>query len=113
MIILQAKFTGKDSLGFKSGEKYNLSLSCYGSSFGSRSLQFGPISIETNAGTFPNYKKLRCEYSKLDKFFENWQVDKINHYDTSNTAISGEHDSSEFKSLLYSNMRESKIRLLV
>lgn len=67
MILLTAKFTGKDSLGFKNGTRYRLSLNQHG-------IQ---ISIVTKEGEFPDYKELRCDYGNIDLFLKNWEVQKL------------------------------------
>lgn len=76
MILIQAKFKGKDSLGFKNGEFYYLNLEV-------RSLYSSwRIEIQTNMGTYPNYTKLRCEYGSIKTFLQNWIPVKINREDS-------------------------------
>jgi hypothetical protein len=69
MILLTAKFTGKNSLGFRNGVNYRLSLILYGLD--------REVSIKTKDGEFPDYKELRCDYGSLDLFLKNWEIEKI------------------------------------
>lgn len=80
MISLVSKFTGKNSIGFKNGKIYMVSLELYPN---------GGISIRAKESEFPQYKDLRCEYGNINKFLENWEVQKINEVKNKYEIISG------------------------
>lgn len=80
MITLKAKFIGKTSLGFTTNKEYELMMD----------LKSTEIDIESKVGVFPNEEVLRCVYSNISKFLENWEVLSINGMDTkSKHCISG------------------------
>lgn len=109
MIVLQAKFNGKSSLGFINNEIYYLGLKI--SDIVSSTNSHSYVEIETNSGSFPNYTKLRCEYSNIRKFLENWKPLKINTIEIISPEISKnwQHTISSIKS----SIREQKLEKLL
>jgi len=114
MIILQAKFVGKDSLGFKSGLNYNLRFEVTSAGMTS-AVNYKPVAsidgirISTNSGKFPDYNRLNCDYSSVERFLDNWQVVKINLFSTELPELV----KSTIHSKLTSSMRDVKLKQLI
>jgi hypothetical protein len=77
VILIQAKFKGKDSLGFINGNTYYLSLKIIEIFSVDNSGSY--VEVESNTGYYPKYNKLRCQYGNTKKFLENWIPIKVNN----------------------------------
>lgn len=65
---VSAKFIGKSSLGFKHGDVYDLDMF------------FTFTQGKKEGGVYiSNGKGLQCEYSRVVRFIDNWEVLTINH----------------------------------
>ncbi len=106
-MIIKAKFIGKSSLGFVYGKTYNLNCE-FRWKLGSGD---GGLKIETNAGSFPNYDRLRCEYNRIDTFLSLWKVSSIHLYDKVDPQLQYWYD--EISRKIHKNMRDNKIEMIL
>lgn len=105
-MIIKAKFIGKSSLGFVHGTTYNLNCAFYFNLVHNPSLK-----IEANGGSFPNYERLRCEYTKIDTFLSLWKILSIHLHDEVTTQLRQSYDSIVGK--FHKNMRDNKIEMIL
>lgn len=96
-MILVAIFIGKNSLGFISGNTYELRMSFY----------FDQGSKDTGA-YIRSEEGLKCEYTRVEKFLENWMVLNIKSI-PENTKFALSHVIS----LITKSLRVNKLDILL
>lgn len=108
MIIIQGKFRGDSNL-IKNDILYGIKIQPMANSIELGTYHFSAIRLSFNIGEFPNYQQIGWTYPTVEEFFRDWQIIKINSFDIKLPNFGLE----QFKSLLISNLRESKIQQLV
>jgi hypothetical protein len=99
---LNATFIGTDSLGFKSGEIYEMLLHQVVWEVNSDLL----LNIETIDG------KLRCQYTNIKGLMSNWKINQF-HQDTRPNGFWNKEDYSNIRETIMTNIRERKLKKLL
>ena len=115
MILITAKFIGKSSLGFIQGKSYSLEVNVYGIWFDAaeKVTETGSVKIFTNAGTFPDFKRINCEYGSLDTFLKFWRVIKISLIDEDSDLHVPKTKNIFLRNKLTESMRDLKLETLL
>ena len=112
-MIIKAKCIGKSSLGFMCGTTYNLNIE------ENMFLNFigpfkSPVLIETTAGIYPDYKRLRCQYDSLSIFLSLWKVEDIKYFNYSQLSpIIPYRSYEDIMNLFTKNIRDNKIEVIL
>lgn len=93
MFRVEAIFTGKDSLGFLNKKLYKLILEV------------------DQSGIVIKCPKLRCVYSNIQKFIDNWNIKSFNKISDKPYFLIEEIKNCE--ALLYKYMRDNKLHILL
>ena len=103
-ITAEAIFIGTDSLGFTKNQSYLITIQVYD---WIPQLEKFTIEVVTKfiEESYKGLKQLRCEYSSMDLFLENWNIITL--------GIDQEHKNKDIKSILYEKMREFKINTII